>query len=134
MNNPIISPWVIYAINAIDTILGLLLATIIIVGAGLVVGTILYLMWRFDCYYENNQNDITLNKKIKFYLKRGSIALIICILLYSKITSKETMYTMVAMKYVTVKNINGGVETVKSAVDYIFEKIEELNSSEGGNE
>lgn len=127
MNNPIINPWLIYAIHTIDNISTVSSVIAFFGVVGFIVGIIAYLLWRNDSCCSIYEDDVAFDKKVRLYLKRGGIALIIILLLSMVIPTKETMYTMVAMRYVTVENINGGVETVKSAVDYVFERINELN-------
>lgn len=129
MNNPIINPWLIYAINTINNISCVLFDTVVLGTIGFIVGIIAYFMWRDDGYWSTDEDDVAFDKKARLYLKRGGITLIIILLLYMVIPTKETMRAMIAMKYVTTENINGGIETVKSAVDYVFEKMDELNDS-----
>ena len=129
MNNPIINPWLIYAINTINNISCVLFATVLLGTVGFIVGIIAYFMWRNDGYWSTDEDDVAFDKKARLYLKRCGITLIIILLLNMVIPTKETMYTMIAMKYVTTENINGGIETVKSAVDYVLEKMDELHDS-----
>lgn len=129
MNNPIINPWLIYAIHTIDNISTASSVIAFFGVVGFIVGIIAYLLWRNDSYCSIDEDDVAFDKKARLYLKRGGIALIIILLLSMVIPTKETMYTMLAMRYVTVENMNGGIETVKSTIDYVFEKINELNCS-----
>lgn len=129
MNNPIINPWLVYAINIIDNISSVLFVIVLFGAIGFTFGIAAYLLWRDSSYYSTNEDDVAIDKKARLYLKRGGIALIIFILLKVPIPTKETMYTMLAMRYVTVENMNGGIEAVKSTIDYVFEKINELNCS-----
>ena len=129
MNIPIINPWLIYAINTINNISSVLFDIVLLGTIGFIVGIIAYFMWRDDGYWSTDEDDVAFDKQARLYLKRCGITLIIILSLYMVIPTKETMYTMIAMKYVTTENINGGIETVKSAVDYVFEKIDELNDS-----
>lgn len=130
MNNPIINPWLIYLINIINNTSEIAFIGMILTIMALTTGIIIYLIWRNVEYSQYNEDDVNFNKKAVLSLKRIGIALIIFVLLSLVIPTKETMYTMLVMKYITVENINGGVETVKAAVDYVFEKIDELNGLE----
>ncbi len=53
------------------------------------------------------------------------IAMLIFISLVVIIPSKQTMVEMVVSKELTINNIEKGKEAVKSATDYIFEKLKE---------
>ena len=122
--NPIISPWLIYFIYALDelkTFLDFLAFTLTMLL--LITG----LMWFIF-------KDIGIRKEFDF-AKKGKYKMLVffecvCILINVFIPSKEIIYAMVVVKYVTPNNIEMVGGSVKDSIDYIFEKIDTLTEEE----
>jgi hypothetical protein len=57
-------------------------------------------------------------------------------LICATIPSEKTMYAMLAASYITEENIDKAGNTVTDMVDYIFDKVDELQDDEvqEGNE
>lgn len=116
--NPIISPWLIYFIGTLgglEFFLGFLISVFTIV-----------LIIIFYAWVSTGEDEEELD-----FVKEGKHKVIIfleclCILAYLLIPSKETVYAMVAAKYVTPNNIEMVGGSVKDSIDYIFEKIDTL--------
>ena len=121
MSSPIINPWVVYWISVASNFSLIFTIVLILCVFGLVV---------FICMWVEGCDD---NTKLAVIGKHGTIgcmiAMLVSTVIVAIIPSEKTMYTMLVTKYITVENINAGTETVKSAVDYVFEKIDELNDS-----
>lgn len=126
MSNPIISPLLIYLIDVLHSLSGLLVAVLIFAGAGLVVGFIMYVIWRTDSYSPNYDEDVEDNKTYQRLLKRGAIIFTVSALLFTLIPSEKVMYTMLVSSYITQENIELTGDAIEDMVDYIFEKVDEL--------
>lgn len=126
MSNPIINPLWIYLIDVLNSLGGLLLAILIFSGAGLLVGFIMYVIWRTDSYSPNYDEDVEANKTYKRLLKRGTIIFTVSALLFTLIPSEKVMYTMFVATYITEENVELTSDTIVDMVDYIFEKVDEL--------
>ncbi|MDY4561380.1 MAG: hypothetical protein SO435_06660 [Peptostreptococcus porci] len=64
----------------------------------------------------------------KSYIKKLAIIFSICITINILVPSKEEMYMIYATKYVTKENMRMTKDEVKNAIDYVFDKVKELNS------
>ena len=60
------------------------------------------------------------------FFKKSIIGLIVAFIIMAIIPSEKTMYTMFVASYITEENLNSAKETVTDVVDYIFEKVDEL--------
>lgn len=117
MNNPIISPWIIYLIDMCDGV-NLLLSRIIIVtffGLGVV------LVWRCLMVDDISEDD---NKRFYRIVKSGIAIIIAVSVTQTLMPTKETAYKMLVSTYVTEENIEKATDAIKSGVDYIFEKLD----------
>lgn len=126
MSNPIINPLWIYLIDVLNSLGGLLLAILIFAGVGLIVGFIIYMIWRTDSYSPNYDEDVEANKTYQRLLKRGAIIFTVSALLFTLIPSEKVMYTMLVSSYITQENIELTGDAIEDMVDYIFEKVDEL--------
>ena len=88
---PIISPWIIYAVQLLDNLHGVCMILFVLSIIAIVV---LVLPVLFD--------DDDLPKK---YLKKAVIIAAVCGGMASIIPNKETMITMIAVSYITPDNI-----------------------------
>lgn len=64
----------------------------------------------------------------KSYMKKSLIIFSICATINILVPSKEEMYMICATKYVTKENMRMTKDEVKNAIDYVFNKVKELNS------
>lgn len=128
MSTPIINPWVIYLINLCDNLKTLsIIAICITVVAVIIIG----LSWAFaenDCCDEEDAKAIR-----QYYMKWIKIPTIvlICSLVFGIVLPTEkTCYTMLVSSQLTEENIHNVGDNAKEVVDYIFEKIEEVQSTD----
>lgn len=109
---PIISPWLFYLVDVMDN---LKFECLFI--------PMLFLLYMLSIVY-TKEEDINEEKIVKIVKK-----LIICSALVftveSFLPSKKTCYQMMIASQVTDENIKKAEDTIKSSVDYIFEKINE---------
>ena len=109
---PIISPWLFYLVDVMDN---LKFECLFI--------PMLFLLYMLSIAY-TKEEDINEEKIVKIVKK-----LIICSALVftveSFLPSKKTCYQMMIASQVTEENIKKAEDTIKSSVDYIFEKINE---------
>ena len=123
---PIISPWVFYWIEVLESIS-------VVVGAIFVVGLITLMVCSVVFFVsvlsESGYNSDEENeKKIKTFLnfaKKSITILVILQIAATFIPSKETMYTMLVAQNVTVENLETATDVIKDGVDYIFDKFGE---------
>ena len=118
MNTPIIKPSLIYLINLAD---GMKTALIVITAMAVVVAIAMCAYISIGCYYKERPK--LAEKKL---LKISVISGICCILACTAIPSEKTCYTMLVSSQLTPQNIQSVGNDLKSAVGYIFEKIDEL--------
>lgn len=115
MNTPIINPLWIYLIDVAGEldILSILAVAICLVIVLVSIGM----------YSDGYKDWLEIGKKALLF---GVISLIMLIFT----PSEDTMYKMLVTNYVTPQNIEVTGETITDAVDYIFEKVEQLQEEE----
>lgn len=128
MSTPIINPWVIYLINLCDNLKTLSIISICItVVAVIIIG----LHWAFD---ENDCCDEEDVKVIRQYymewIKIPAIVSICSLVCSIVLPTKKTCYTMLVTSQLTEENIHNVGDNAKEIVDYIFEKIQEVQSTD----
>ena len=126
MSNPIINPLWIYLINVANNLQDLCVALTIFSGAGLLIGCVLYFIWRQDSYSSTYEEDVKADKVYQRILKRVAIILTISSLFVTLVPSEKVMYTMLVANYVTEENIEITTNALTNMVDYIFEKVDKL--------
>lgn len=127
MEGPIISPWLIYLINAS---LGIRISLIFIGSLLLVLAWFLYTNSDTNFVWSDSYKDQELSKKYK-RTKNVAIAIAVLVLLTAfLIPSKQTCYQMLAAHYMTYENVDALGEQAKDVVDYIFDKVDEVSSGE----
>ena len=114
MNTPIIRPSLIYLINLCDNFKTALFIVMLATGFVVVVGLYEYLNEEEERRY--------FNKWFKILI----IALISSLAMNIALPSEKTCYTMLVSSQLTPQNIQSVGNDLKSAVDYIFQKIDEL--------
>ena len=128
MNTPIINPWAIYLINVCDNLQFIsLIATLIAITAVILIGV----AWALD---EDNCCDEEDIKAIRQYymkwIKIPTIVLICSLVFGIVLPTEKTCYTMLVTSQLTEENIHNVGNNAKEVVDYIFEKIEEVQSTD----
>lgn len=75
------------------------------------------------CKYDEGDSRENITKTIK----RGFIGAIICVILAIAVPSTDTINKMIVSSVVTKENVAKGVETTKDLIDYIVDKINEID-------
>ena len=126
---PIINPWIMYVIGLVNNIsfvfilvIFFLLSAIIIVAA---IGFVKFVenYDNFDEFLEDNHTAVK-------WFKKGCISLIIAGIVIILIPSEKTLYSMVVLENVTPNNIEIAGNTGKDVIDYLFDKIDQMNDEE----
>lgn len=121
--NPIISPLTIYLINLMDPLHAVFIgACIVFLVLGILTG-IDYLDNK-DSSTEKYQKQA---QKALGRTRRMAVICVLCMLLAVFVPSKNTIIEMIVAQNITVNNINAGEEKVKEAIDYLVEKVKEVN-------
>lgn len=113
MNDPIISPWMIYLIETVESL------TCFVRISGACALTVAFICF-IDCTMTCDDERITKNsKKAKKFFVFGMVAVALGIF----IPTRDTIYKMIAASYVTPANIQVTGELADKAVDKIIDKI-----------
>lgn len=120
--NPIINPAVIYVINLMGSL-----------RVGLIVGAVIFValtIFCAACYMDakngNSDEEKQMTKDFFRSSKRFLVCFVLTFILVLFVPSKDTCVEMLVASYVTPDNIDVGVEKTKETVDYIVEKIKEV--------
>ena len=116
---PIISPWLIYLIDLTN---GLSFLISLVVLFSLVVAFLSGASILLDC----DKGSLSSTKKC---FRISTLLFILSTCLTVVIPSSNTCYKMLVANMITYENIDSAKGLTKEAVDYIFEKIEDLNIS-----
>lgn len=127
MNEQIINPMWIYIMDVASDLDISIMIFSVLATIGLVIGLITYITWLFMEYDSDYEDDIIRNNKYSSILKKGIWTTVLLFILAFAIPSKQTMYAMFVSSYITEENINKTTESITDTVDYIFDKIDELN-------
>ena len=116
MNEPIISPWIIYAIDVCNSIKGVSVIFSVL-GLFAIVFVFIYII-----IIENEDDkafaDVIRYKKL---LKRLTIFTIMFIIMAIIVPDKRVGYTMLATQYVTKENVLNAVDITGKIVNKIIE-------------
>lgn len=113
MNDPIISPWLIYLIDTVEPLIN-----VIIVSALVSISMFILFLTANAATYNDDKIEEN-SKKAKLFLKVG----VICGLLLVFIPRPCTLYKMVVANYVTPANIQATGEFADKTVDKVIDKI-----------
>lgn len=116
MSNAIINPLWIYFIEVFGTIKEASIGVLSFSVVGLMIVCIFY----FTSWDDENDE---LYKRVA---KWGVILTVVSMLFTIFIPSERTMYTMFAASYITKENVELTTDALTDAIDYIFEKVDEL--------
>lgn len=111
---PIINPWLFYFASVSDR----LCILAVMLSIAFIVCSIIFLIDYGD------GNDLSLKTSKKFF-----ICSLISISIGVLMPSKNTIYEMVVANNITPATIEKGEEEIKDVVDYIVDKISEIDSS-----
>ena len=124
MNIPIINPWIIYLISLCHSLKFIsIIATLIAITAVILIG-IAWASDEDDCCDEEDVKAI--RQYYMEWIKIPAIVLICSLVFGIVLPNEKTCYTMLVTSQLTPQNIQSVGNDLKSAVDYIFEKIDEL--------
>ena len=127
---PLIDPKIFYWINVCENLI-ILLAFFLVVSACTLVGVVLF--WTLsDDPWKDKEDKEKLAIKCKRWIIGLSIVLVISTLGLIFTPSKETMYTMLIVNNLTEDNLSKGKEEVKELIDYTIEKIDEVKTTNKG--
>lgn len=107
MNEPIISPWLIYLLDVSDAIKCTMF--VIAVASGILT------LFVFCVDEEFTQRT-----------KRSVIIFIVCTILAIFVPSERTMYKIIIASYVTPANIQKAGDSIDAVIDRAIEKIQKL--------
>ena len=126
---PIISPWLLYWISISENIKMAFEFSIpmFIFGGGFIYCAVKLCV--ADCVYHNIKQEWPRIFKIAIIL---AIVLAIILVINIFIPTEETLYGMLALKYITPDNIDLGVDTIKSIVEYVMETAANYSARIGG--
>ena len=113
MNDPIISPWLIYLIDTVEPLI-----TVTTVSAIVSIIIFIFFLMANTVTYDDDKVEEN-SKKAKLFLKVG----VICGLFWVFIPRPYTVYKMVVANYVTPANIQATGEFADKAVDKVVDKI-----------
>jgi hypothetical protein len=119
MNEPIINAHVFYWIDALSE-LGDIVAIVTLISC--IFGLVMFIISTFNLFYDDDATSTMVWKGVKTMLTVTVISAVVSAL----IPSKKTMYTMWVGNYITPQNIEMVGESAVDIVDYIFEKVDEL--------
>lgn len=122
MSELIISPKILYLINLLSNLDGIGLLCIILCGVSVVILGI------FSIFSIIDEDDYAVHIIIVSWFKRVLILFMIFVVMTALIPSKQTMYTMLVADQLTYENVDKLSDSAKDAVDYIFDKIEEVQN------
>lgn len=148
MQEPIISPWLIYLANVPQALAFVLVFTVficvVIAGVALffrymAIDTAEELIDRAGRYgYERRENDMIAKadehkanaKKLRKIAVVASVIAVVSLVICAFLPSKETCYQMIAAHYLTYENVDAVGGQAKEVVDYIFDKVDEVTEEE----
>lgn len=127
MSEPIISPWIFYLINVFVNLQGAMMIIIIFSGIGIIAFGVFTIIAACNDDEDEDEEEEIFHMFLK-WLKRSTIIFLISLTILLLIPSKETMYTMLVADQVTYENVDALGDSAKDTVDYIFDKIEEVQN------
>ena len=121
MNEPIINPWIFYILQIVDTLI--IISVSVLVISLLLMGTmfIMILLMNADDEYKD------IAKAAKKQFKRVLALTMFSSIMVIFIPSSDTIYKMLIADNLTPNNIQAIGGTLEDSIDYIAEKIKDLN-------
>ena len=127
---PIINPWIIYIINLVSNVSIVLGIIIFFLLVAIFIVAILGLV-QFTENYDNFDEFLEEYHTAVKWFKRGCMGLIISVVVLLFMPSEKTLYSMIVLNNVTPNNIEAIGSTGKDVIDYIFDKIDQMNDEKG---
>lgn len=121
MNEQIIRPWLLYLINFLENLSGILAFSFFMIGI-VVVCLGIFAILTDECE--------SLYTRLIKWLKRFLILFFILGAVIVLIPSKNTMYSMLIADQVTYENVDKLGDSTKDTEDYIFDRIEQTITEE----
>jgi hypothetical protein len=116
MNEPIISPWLIYWVGRLDVIHGFFCA------AGFIL-TMAVIVFVLVAIADSINNDDDANKSFLNFLKKLTCVALIVDTFAFLVPTRDEAIAMYAARYITPANIKATGEFADKAVDKLIEKI-----------
>ena len=148
MQEPIISPWLIYLAN-VPQALALVLGFAVFACAVIVVAAVFFRYMAKDeaktlkdrAYryaYQGAEKEMMAEahkreadaKKLERIAIVASVVAVVSLAICAFMPSKETCYQMIAAHYLTYENVDAVGGQAKEVVDYIFDKVDEVTENE----
>lgn len=128
MSTPIINPWIIYLISLCHnlkfiSIIAICITVVAVVIIGLSCG-----FEEYDCCDKEDAKAI--RQYYMEWIKIPAIVLICSLVFGIVLPNEKTCYTMLVSSQLTEENIHNVGDNAKEVVDYIFEKIQEVQSTD----
>lgn len=127
MNTPIIDPGWFYLIGVCDVLKSLSKFLLIVSALALAVTLVVWAIgiWEENWYEKDDEYKFSA-KLTKIFTPLSIVFMLLCIF----IPSKDTLYAMLAAKYITPANIETAADCGENVIDYIVEKIGEITEKE----
>lgn len=121
--------------DALDTVAFVFAILSGVTWACLWIAALCQFLCQFDKYntFKENLQDKTFQTCWRLG-KKAMIIMFVLITTTVAIPSKQTMVEMVVTQQVTPDNLDKGKDVVKSATDYIFEKLKETKSTDSSSD
>lgn len=123
---PIINPWIMYVIGLVNNINYIFTAGIVFLFIAIIIAATFGFI-RLVVDYDNFDEFLEDNHTAVKWFKKGCISLIIAGIVIILIPSEKTLYSMVVLENVTPNNIEIAGNTGKDVIDYLFDKIDQMN-------
>lgn len=126
---PIINPWIMYVIGLANNISLIFTAVIVFLFVAIIIAAALG-FFQFIENYDNFDKFLEEYHTAVKWFKKGCVSLIIAGIVMILIPSEKTLYSMVVLENVTPNNIEIAGNTGKDVIDYLFDKIDQMNDEE----
>lgn len=126
---PIINPWIMYVIGLANNISLIFTAVIVFLFVAIIIAAALG-FFQFIENYDNFDEFLEEYHTAVKWFKKGCVSLIIAGIVMILIPSEKTLYSMVVLENVTPNNIEIAGNTGKDVIDYLFDKIDQMNDEE----
>lgn len=128
MNEPIIAPIFFYWLQLIDRIGIVAMSVFIMATSVAVILPIIMCCFWSDSYSSGSwQEWVDSHPACVRWTKRCAVMSILSLVFIVFVPTKKTVVSMSVAKAVTPQNIESAKDTVKSGIDYMFDKIKDLN-------
>ena len=125
MEQVIINPMWLYWLDVLENIV-FIVGLVMIISFLIIVFLIVVIVATYDNYRNEDEE-----KNYKIMIKDTKLAVCIwtsILFISAFVPSKDTLIAMFIAKNITVEKVVQGKEVVKDSIDYIFEKIKEVNN------